>query len=211
MKAKNIIINGIMVAVLLGAAGTAAYAQDHAPTPPATGDRAMPGRHARAVSPEELQGKMQKWEERVQSDRIAFLSTEMDLTPEEAQKFWPVYNQAAKERQLAFRRSADALKALRQAVDEGKPEKEIQARIKDYVDAVESSQTINHTEEYLKVLPASKVARLYLAEERFRHRQIRCLGEGGKGGSFMMETNGKPGCGQAGPDASGNKKQRKAK
>ena len=34
------------------------------------------------------------WKEKIQSEKIAFLTTEIGLTPEEAQAFWPVYNQA---------------------------------------------------------------------------------------------------------------------
>ena len=31
-------------------------------------------------------------EERIESQRVAFISQRMDLTPETAQKFWPIYN-----------------------------------------------------------------------------------------------------------------------
>ena len=31
--------------------------------------------------------------ERIQSEKIAFITQELDLSPEEAQVFWPVYNQ----------------------------------------------------------------------------------------------------------------------
>ena len=34
-----------------------------------------------------------EWQERMQSEKIAFITAELDLTPEEAQTFWPVYNQ----------------------------------------------------------------------------------------------------------------------
>ena len=33
------------------------------------------------------------WKERIMSEKIAFLTVEVGLTPEEAQVFWPVYNQ----------------------------------------------------------------------------------------------------------------------
>ena len=37
--------------------------------------------------------KEQKKREKIHAQKIAFISTEVDLTPAEAQKFWPVYNQ----------------------------------------------------------------------------------------------------------------------
>ena len=33
------------------------------------------------------------WKKRMMSEKVAFFTVELDLTPEEAQKFWPVYNQ----------------------------------------------------------------------------------------------------------------------
>ena len=38
------------------------------------------------------------WKEKIMSEKIAFLTMEMGITPEEAQVFWPVYNQVDKER-----------------------------------------------------------------------------------------------------------------
>lgn len=173
MKANNI-IKALALAALVSIAGVSAYAQ------PADGCDQCTENAGKQPAPKKTDAR--KWQERVQSDRIAFLTAEMDLTPEEAQAFWPIYNQAAKERWEAVKRSGDALKALHQAVNENKSEAEIQSRIKDYTDALDARQSKDYTQEYLKVLPASKVARLYLAEEKFRQRQIRCLGEGGKGG-----------------------------
>ena len=33
------------------------------------------------------------WKERLMSEKIAFLTAELNITPQEAQVFWPVYNQ----------------------------------------------------------------------------------------------------------------------
>jgi hypothetical protein len=44
-----------------------------------------------------------KKEEKIQSLEIAFISRKLNLNPEEAQKFWPVYNEYKKEvRQVAI-------------------------------------------------------------------------------------------------------------
>ena len=32
------------------------------------------------------------WQEKMRAERVAFLTTAMELTPAEAEKFWPVYN-----------------------------------------------------------------------------------------------------------------------
>ena len=42
----------------------------------------------------------------IMSQKIAFFTQELDLTPEEAQKFWPVYNAGWKRLKQPERRSA---------------------------------------------------------------------------------------------------------
>ena len=37
--------------------------------------------------------RMDKKREKIEVQKIAFITKQLDLTPEEAQKFWPVYNQ----------------------------------------------------------------------------------------------------------------------
>ena len=43
----------------------------------------------------------EKITEKVEAHKIAFITNELNLTPEESQKFWPIYNEySAKERDL---------------------------------------------------------------------------------------------------------------
>ena len=51
------------------------------------------------------------------SEKIAFLTTAIGLTPGEAQAFWPVYNQMWEERGKAQFNVMKAYKALEAAVD----------------------------------------------------------------------------------------------
>ena len=46
----------------------------------------------------QAQSKKCSWHDKMMSEKIAFITTELELTPEEAQVFWPVYNQIAKEK-----------------------------------------------------------------------------------------------------------------
>ncbi len=36
---------------------------------------------------------MKAMKDKFRADKVAFLTTRMDLTPAEAEKFWPVYNE----------------------------------------------------------------------------------------------------------------------
>ena len=71
---------------------------------------------------------------------------------------------------------------LSEAVEAGKTGKEVEKLLDAYLDAQKSSRDIENdmAEKLMKVLPVEKVAKLYLAEERFRRHQIHRLHEGKK-------------------------------
>lgn len=123
-----------------------------------------------------------KWQERMRSERIAFLTAETGMTPAEAQKFWPIYNEAEKARTDAFGKTMQAYAELEKAVNESKPAKDIENKLTAYLNASKASQEIdsNYAKRYLKVLPAEKVARLFVAEEKFRRNQIGRLNQMGR-------------------------------
>ena len=39
----------------------------------------------------DAQSKKEGWQDKVKSEKIGFITVELNLTPEEAQVFWPVY------------------------------------------------------------------------------------------------------------------------
>ena len=116
------------------------------------------------------------------SEKIAFLTNEMGITPEESQTFWPVYNQLNKEKDESMRKVFESYRRLSEAVEAGKTGKEVEKLLDAYLDAQKSSRDIENdmAEKLMKVLPVEKVAKLYLAEERFRRHQIHKLHEGKK-------------------------------
>lgn len=119
----------------------------------------------------------QDWKQKMMSEKIAFLTAEMDLTPEEAQAFWPVYNEVNKRSDEAMHKVFGTFKALEQSLNEGKSEKEVQKLLDEYLKALDMQKEANKeaADKYKKVLPAEKVARLYVGEERFRRQHIRRL------------------------------------
>ena len=117
------------------------------------------------------------WRERVRAAQVAFLTNELDLTEAEAQSFWPVYNDVQKQRREAFEAQQKAFMALSKGIDGNDVNKLLQEYMaaSKKLDALEESAV----ERYKKVLPVQKVAKLILAEEKFRHQQIGRLGQGG--------------------------------
>lgn len=114
--------------------------------------------------------------ERARSEKIGFITERLALTPEEAQDFWPVYNAYEQEVMEVGKAVRTARKALRPAKDAAEPtEKEVKARIEDYLKALKAEAEVKakYNSQFLKVLPAIKVAKLYLAEESFQNKMLR--------------------------------------
>ena len=165
--------------------GAVAYAQtDEAAKSP----KAHPGKHL----------------ETARAEKIGFITERLALTPEEAQVFWPVYNAYEKEVMEAGKAVRDARKALRPAKDAAEPtEKELKTRIENYLKALKTETEVKtkYNAQFLKVLPAVKVAKLYLAEETFQNKMLREMykrqaehhGQPGMRPDGKGFRNGKPG------------------
>ena len=67
--------------------------------------------------------------ERIQAEKIAFITQELDLTPEEAQVFWPVYNQCWKELLAANKKKMDAFGEFRGDKAEGLSDAELEKKL----------------------------------------------------------------------------------
>ncbi|MBR3387936.1 MAG: hypothetical protein IKG84_06880 [Bacteroidales bacterium] len=133
-----------------------------------------------AQNPGPRRGGDNGWRERVRSEKVAFLTSEIDLTESEAQVFWPIYNQIQKEQRENFEAVQKAFEAMAKGVQEGKSAKDMDKLVKAYIDAKEKGEGVEtkYMNKLMKALPADKVARYYLAEEKFRHQQIGRLGNG---------------------------------
>lgn len=121
--------------------------------------------------------KKEDWKQKIMQEKIAFFTTEMDLTQEEAQNFWPVYNQFCKEEHEAQKLIMTTYKDLNEAIESGKSEKEISACLNRYLKAREEKRDLSTAAagRFRKILSDEKVARLYIAEEKFKRNQIQKL------------------------------------
>ena len=120
------------------------------------------------------------WRERVRAEKVAFLTEQIDLTESEAQVFWPIYNEIQKAQRESFDAVQKAYAAMAKGVEDGKIGKDMEKLVHAYIDAKDKSDGIEtkYMNKLLKALPAEKVARYYVAEEKFRHQQIGRLGNG---------------------------------
>ena len=110
----------------------------------------------------------ERWE-KFRAEKVAFLTTNLDLTPEEAQKFWPVYNQMDQEKSSAQKKRHELERKVRDG-GETLSNNEIVKLTREYVSTMEKEGNLNtkYNEEFLKILPPKKVLKLYKAEGEFR-------------------------------------------
>ena len=114
--------------------------------------------------------KNQEKKENIEALKIAFITDKLELTPEEAQKFWPVYNQYAdKLVEIRKKRRQDMRDAKQNNYDE-MTDKEVEQAID--LDLANRQKELDLQKEYntkfKTVLPMKKVAKLYSAEEQFK-------------------------------------------
>ena len=106
--------------------------------------------------------------EQIEVIKVAFITKKLDLTSEEAQKFWPIYNYNQKEL-LALMKNR---REFRQNVDKTANEK-INYDLSYESDLLELKK--KYKKLYLKVIPAEKVLLLYQSEREFREHLIKQL------------------------------------
>ena len=129
------------------------------------------------MDPKQREEQRKKDFERLQSEKIAFITQEIDLTPEEAQVFWPVYNQCGKEAREAHKAQMEAMGEIRGKKAEGLSDSELEKKLDAYIKASKEAAQVmaDWYPKFKKVLPISKVAKLYQAEEAFQMRMINNL------------------------------------
>ena len=116
--------------------------------------------------------------ERIDAQKVAFITDQLQLTPEEAQKFWPVYNQYNSQKEdmnREFMRGSMKFRNREDAMTD-----------KDAVDLADSyikhaQRVVDLQKEFhgkLKdVLPPKKLLKLYNVEREFQRLLLQRLGD----------------------------------
>jgi hypothetical protein len=104
----------------------------------------------------------------IKNQKIAFLTEQLSLTPEEAQSFWPVYNMLEDERAKIWHEKRDLENKFH--TDSINMTEAQFRQMADQFAAIhlrEGQMMKEYNEKLLKVLPANKVVTLYFAERKF--------------------------------------------
>jgi Spy/CpxP family protein refolding chaperone len=119
--------------------------------------------------PHEHGERAQERKENIESMKIGFITQKLDLTPTEAQVFWPVYNQYSdKMDELRKKRREDKREAKRN-FDE-LSDKEVEQEVDNEIIFRQKELDIQkeYHAKFKSVLSIKKVAKLYAAEEEFK-------------------------------------------
>jgi len=106
--------------------------------------------------------------ERLNSQKIAYFTQKLQLTPAEAEKFWPVYNQFQKEKNtliLEQRKSAQYFRQNIGIIEDDEIEELADEMVRSK--AAEADLYRNYHDRFKEVLPIKKVMLLYQTENSY--------------------------------------------
>jgi hypothetical protein len=89
----------------------------------------------------------------IEALKIAFISRQLELTPDEAQRFWPVYNQYSNEIHVVVKNDQDVLDRDQKILDIRK----------------------SYKDQFIKIIGPDRTNRLFEAEGKFRQLLIQAI------------------------------------
>jgi hypothetical protein len=107
--------------------------------------------------------------EKLEAEKVTFFTRELDLTKQESESFWPVYNDFSNRRDKINRDR----KVLYQYISENKDymtEPEIQDALSKFIlyQTQETSLIETFNKKFLEILPPKKVMMIYVTENQFK-------------------------------------------
>ena len=114
-------------------------------------------------------GQAEPYLERIESMRIAFFTEKLSLSPAEAEKFWPVFNDYTNRKEKI---NIDRRNLYRNIMrnENYLTEKEVTESLDKYLSLQkeETELTVVFNQKFLDILPPKKVLKIYLAENQFK-------------------------------------------
>jgi len=110
----------------------------------------------------------------IESAKIAFFTSEIGFTTEEAAPFWALYNKYSDEIRNAHKDRDDEMKKLVKMTKVKTSDLELKMQIQELVNAEKRESIIKevYIPEFYKILPTEKVAKIFTTENMFRMKMI---------------------------------------
>lgn len=119
----------------------------------------------------------EKMRERIKAQKATFITNQLDLSAEEAQKFWPIYN-AYEEKVETLRRND--FKRVRKALEQGSlTDAQAQEALNNYLKSEDEMHQAKRqlVADLKNVLSPKKIIKLKIAEEAFNRQLLDKLKE----------------------------------
>ena len=120
--------------------------------------------------------------EKLKAERVAFITSEVGLTSQDAQAFWPIYNKAEEQQVELQKAEKKAYIDLAKALKDG--EGNVDNLLDAYIKAKQANVNVHfsYAKEYKKAIGSEKTAKFFTCDEKFRRQQIGKLGGGQRRG-----------------------------
>lgn len=112
--------------------------------------------------------------EKIKAEKISYFTDKLNLTPAEAQAFWPVYNEFEKKRFDIHRQIHDFERMHDEDIAK-LSSAEIEKMTSNYIESFEKEAVLlrEYNKQFQKILSNKKVLLLYRTENEFRSHLIR--------------------------------------
>jgi len=117
--------------------------------------------------------------EKIKAEKISFFTEKLNLTPSEAQVFWPVYNEFEKKR-FDLQRDIHDFERIPDDKFDSLSDAEIEKMMNNYINSFEQESLLlkDYNKRFLKILPKVKVLKMYRTENQFRGHLLRVYKRG---------------------------------
>lgn len=131
-------------------------------------------------------------QDRIETIHIAYLTQKLNLTPDEAKNFWPVYNQFKADMDKLRQERKETMKSFREKGGmENLSDQDAQKLIAAETDFETKQLELRkeYVQKFEQVLPVRKVARLFMSEEQFKRYLLNQLGKRHNHGGMSNEND----------------------
>ncbi len=115
-------------------------------------------------------GGREKMMEKVEAQRVAYITTKLDLNTEESTKFWPVYNEFSKKR-FELRKNTKLDRRQQESMNESDSKKVLDQQMENQEKEIALKK--NYYEKFKAILPAQKLVKLEEAEMEFNKEVLK--------------------------------------
>jgi len=122
------------------------------------------------AQPEGRPGDFEEKREKIEAIKVAFITEQIDLSVEESQSFWPVYNEMSDKEHALRKAQRDAFAGLKDF--ENASDKEVEKAIMELADLQIEMEKLrkNYLPKFIDIIGAKKTAKLMRAEKEFGKR-----------------------------------------